>query len=51
MKNATTEKPEHFDDSADIEFTPFGVNSLKFPCLTHLGKYLLPLILCRAQAW
>jgi hypothetical protein len=25
------------------------VNSLKFPCLPHLGKYLLPLILCRAH--
>jgi hypothetical protein len=36
---------------SDIEFTPFGVNSLKFPCLPHLRKYLLPLILCRAQAW
>jgi hypothetical protein len=35
----------------DIEFTPFGVNSLKFPCLPHLRKYLLPLILCRAQVW
>jgi hypothetical protein len=29
---------------SDIEFTPFGVNSLKFPCLPHLAKYLLPLI-------
>ena len=36
---------------SDIEFTPFGVNSLKFPCLTHLEKYLLPLSLCRAQVW
>jgi hypothetical protein len=36
---------------SDIEFTPFGVNSLKFPCLPHLGKYLLSLILCRAQVW
>jgi hypothetical protein len=36
---------------SDIEFTPFGVNSLKFPCLPHLGKYLVPLILCRAQVW
>jgi hypothetical protein len=34
---------------SDIEFTPFGVNSLKFPCLPHLGKYVLSLILCRAQ--
>jgi hypothetical protein len=34
-----------------IELTPFGVNSLKFPCLPHLGKYLLPQILCRAQVW
>ena len=33
------------------EFTPFDVNSLKFPCLPHIGKYLLPLILCRAQVW
>ena len=30
---------------------PFGVNSLKFPCLPLLGKYLLSLILCRAQVW
>ena len=30
---------------------PFGVNSLKFPCLLHIGKYLLPLILCLAQVW
>jgi hypothetical protein len=26
---------------SDIELTPFGVNSLKFPCLPHPGKYFI----------